>query len=200
MLWRLFKFAGHYQLWLGGIRHKDISASNLMYDKDTKDGVLIDFDLASMNKTGEPTGMDNTGTMPFMALDLLTKRGMEGQVKRLYRHDSESFAWVLLWICGRFEHGNEIENPPFQEWLNCGYNECRRASMDFVGNRSEYEVTSFYAKFVDAARNLAGMFIMSRIERDTAIMRKLPLPEPSDDKTVEEVRNVIKECGLPVFI
>jgi hypothetical protein len=30
-----------------------------------------------------------------MALELLTKEAIEGKVKHLYRHDAESFLWVL---------------------------------------------------------------------------------------------------------
>jgi hypothetical protein len=42
-----------------------------------------------------------------MALDLLYESG----VPRLYRHDAESFAWVLLWICGHYDNGSMVDNP-----------------------------------------------------------------------------------------
>jgi hypothetical protein len=40
--------------------------------------------------------MEHTGTIPFMAIDLLTKDAWSGHIERQYRHDCESFAWVLL--------------------------------------------------------------------------------------------------------
>jgi len=38
-----------------------------------------------------------TGTAMFMSLDLLTAKGVNGLVPRTYRHELESFAWVLLY-------------------------------------------------------------------------------------------------------
>jgi hypothetical protein len=43
-----------------------------MCDPETKRGVLNDFDLARLGGPNrEPSGKDNTGTLPFLALDLL---------------------------------------------------------------------------------------------------------------------------------
>ena len=71
-----------------------------MYDPDTKRGVLNDFDLARLVEGNEGAGgKENTGTMPFMALDLLNDQAFKGMVPRLYRHDAESFAWCLVYIC-----------------------------------------------------------------------------------------------------
>ena len=48
-----------------------------MYDKTKNgEGVLNDFDLAHVRGTKRPSGTERTGTMPFMALDLLTRQGM----------------------------------------------------------------------------------------------------------------------------
>ncbi|KAJ7592771.1 hypothetical protein C8J56DRAFT_1161816 [Mycena floridula] len=52
-----------------------------------------------------------TGTISFMALELLDIPGREGEIPHLYRHDLESFAWVLLWICVRFHDGEEHSGP-----------------------------------------------------------------------------------------
>ena len=89
---------GHYRLWVKGIRHGDISLHNLMYDvSETGDpvGILNDFDLASWIGYST-TNNDRTGTIPFMAIDLL-KGGLEARLPRLYRHDLESFCWVLAY-------------------------------------------------------------------------------------------------------
>ena len=104
---------GHYHLWHGGVVHNDISVSNLMYDKDNEDrGILNDFDLAHLSREPRPSGTVCTGTMPFMALDFLTEDAWDCKVPRLYRHDCESFAWVLLWICCRYVGGQKIHNAP----------------------------------------------------------------------------------------
>lgn len=73
-----------------------------MYDPDSKKGVLTDFDLATIDNS-RPGARERTGIVPFMVFDLpLTAAEMARNVEHLYRHDSESFAWVFLWICGRY--------------------------------------------------------------------------------------------------
>ncbi|KDQ50883.1 hypothetical protein JAAARDRAFT_199586 [Jaapia argillacea MUCL 33604] len=91
----------HFRLWLNGIEHGDISLSNLMVRPSTGQGVVNDFDLAVLRKqNGDRTvsGSERTGTIPFMALDLLSKDYFAGKICRLYRHDCESFIWVMPWV------------------------------------------------------------------------------------------------------
>ncbi|KAF8316447.1 uncharacterized protein EI90DRAFT_3134442 [Cantharellus anzutake] len=102
-------FFCHWALWERNICHGDISTRNLMYKPDTKCGVLVDFDLARLGKQKELSGKDNTGTMPFMALDLLSEKAIIGSVLRLYQHDSESFAWCLIYICICMDKGDDDE-------------------------------------------------------------------------------------------
>jgi len=59
-----------------------------------------------------------------LGLDLLTDDAWEGKVERLYRHDCESFARVLLWICCRYQDGKEINNPPVDEFTTGDHNQC----------------------------------------------------------------------------
>ena len=69
-----------------------------MYDFMNGDpvGVVNDFDLA--NWVGHSTAnKDRIGTIPFMAIDLLSG-GLEERVPRLYRHDMESFSWILAYV------------------------------------------------------------------------------------------------------
>lgn len=58
-------------------------------------GVLNDYDLASWDKH-LTTNHDRTGTIPFMALEVLDY-GLEERIPRLYRHDAESLIWVLTY-------------------------------------------------------------------------------------------------------
>ncbi|CAL1712042.1 unnamed protein product [Somion occarium] len=81
------------------ILHRDISLSNLMYD--IRDGtiylILNDFDLSSVvDQNGEPTGATarhRTGTLPFIAVDLLHNPDSPHYV----RHDIESIFYVATW-------------------------------------------------------------------------------------------------------
>jgi hypothetical protein len=54
-----------------------------------------------------------------MALDLLSQQGQRGEVKHLYRHDLESFMWVLAWVCLRYKDGKLLTSGrPLDEWAN----------------------------------------------------------------------------------
>jgi len=115
--------SGHYRLWVNGIRHGDISLNNLIYNISPTgkvEGVLNDYDLASWDKIST-TNSDRTGTVPFMALDLL-RGGLDRQIPRLYRHDAESFVWVLAYLTAITVeyrgHSVRISRPPdFDSWF-----------------------------------------------------------------------------------
>jgi len=83
---------------------------------DGSKGVLNHFDFSVIMKLGASsfqTGFNTVGTKPFMALDLLADPSCVGVFPRLYRHELESFSWVLLWagLCA------QMIGPPFDEWL-----------------------------------------------------------------------------------
>ena len=104
-----------------------------MWDDRRKVGVLNDFDLARFADQRGASGQDNTGTLPFMALDLLSVRGLGGEIPRRYRHEAESFTWCL--ICLYFatvedERGkNRTRHPhPLSEWFQ-GWKGSRNAKF-----------------------------------------------------------------------
>ncbi|KIK35988.1 hypothetical protein CY34DRAFT_95210, partial [Suillus luteus UH-Slu-Lm8-n1] len=124
----------HYVLWKNGVHHRDISPSNLMVYK-TSDGrwigVLNDFDLSSTQDT--PLGQERTGTVPFMALHLLTKKGINGQVKHTYQHNAESFIWVLTWVCICYEDGAYIgKDTELHDWLRTDALGCQEKKSNFL--------------------------------------------------------------------
>ena len=83
------------------ILHRDISLYNIMITKsaDRKEGdprgFLIDLDMASRANLESNSGaFHRTGTFEFMAIEIL-----ERSARHSYRHDLESFFYVLLWLC-----------------------------------------------------------------------------------------------------
>ena len=72
-------------------------------------GILNDFDMASMRKKDGTIDSDNdrhhhlTGTRPFMALDLLEHQSSTEPTVHLYRHDLESFLYILVWAATRYK-------------------------------------------------------------------------------------------------
>lgn len=86
--------------------------------EDNTRGVLVDFDLTHRNedRPQPPTSRHRTGTLPFLALDLL--QDTDGY-PHYHRHDVESFYYVLVWTAGQYNEGVEKTNTSvFQEW--CG--------------------------------------------------------------------------------
>ena len=93
-----------------------------MWDDERKAGILNDFDLAKFAGQAGASGQDNTGTLPFMALDLLSERGLRGEIPRRYRHEAESFAWSLICLCLSMVEGTDGKNytrdpHPLLEWF-----------------------------------------------------------------------------------
>ncbi|KAL2890694.1 serine/threonine-protein kinase Sgk2 [Ceratocystis lukuohia] len=88
----------HRSLYVTGkILHRDISPNNIIItNPETANGfkgMLIDLDLAKVLDS-EPSGARHrTGTMQFIAIEVLRKKD------HTYRHDLESFFYVLLWMC-----------------------------------------------------------------------------------------------------
>jgi hypothetical protein len=74
-------------------------------------GVLNDFDLAvRLNESPRSTSKQRTGTKPYMALDLL----VADPPVHIYRHDLESFLYVLVFLTC------QIEGSPLAEWKRQG--------------------------------------------------------------------------------
>ena len=61
-------------------------------------GFLIDLDMAKVIGSDSSGAMNRTGTMEFMAINVLRHAGTHS-----YRDDLESFFYVLIWICVMYE-------------------------------------------------------------------------------------------------
>ncbi|KAF9218530.1 hypothetical protein BS17DRAFT_791204 [Gyrodon lividus] len=129
----------HYTLWKAGIHHRDVSCENLMYYMTDKGvmGVLNDFDLASVRGDGR-SGNERTGTIPFMAIELLEPDGQSGRVDHTYRHDMESFIWVFIWICFQYSDGKMVEKPrPLDIWAKVDPSGCAKEKTYFLNRKLE---------------------------------------------------------------
>src|SRR5882762_6755511 len=86
-------------LYQAGILHRDISSENVMAGpcKPAVWVILNDFDLAGrVEAEGRPSGATarhRTGTLPFMAIELLKQAGARHEL----RHDLESLFYVAVW-------------------------------------------------------------------------------------------------------
>ncbi|VCU39136.1 Bgt-51252 [Blumeria graminis f. sp. tritici] len=108
---------GHQSLYMETkILHRDISMNNIILTEPKRNdgchGVLIDLDLA-ISLTDDDCSESSktlTGTMEFMAVGLLYQYAYETKngCYNTYRHDLESFFFVLISVCIRFGWGSKI--------------------------------------------------------------------------------------------
>ncbi|KAH6901565.1 hypothetical protein BKA70DRAFT_1196855 [Coprinopsis sp. MPI-PUGE-AT-0042] len=103
----------------GKILHRDLSENNVMFwrkpiidSQPVLKGVVNDWDMASrLNGSAfapKSAAQHRTGTLPFMAMELLapTPPG------HYYRHDLESFLYILLWAALRYGFKGERRKLP----------------------------------------------------------------------------------------
>ncbi|KAI4285290.1 MAG: hypothetical protein L6R38_000772 [Xanthoria sp. 2 TBL-2021] len=127
----------HRSLYLkGNILHRDVSENNIIITNSDETGgfagMLIDLDLAKVLGSGRSGARHQTGTMEFMAIEVLCG------IDHTYRHNLESFFYVLLWICARRVWDKEIlcsaVNRPKESMLSEWY----KGSFKGIARRKEY--------------------------------------------------------------
>ncbi|KAG7443363.1 uncharacterized protein BT62DRAFT_327620 [Guyanagaster necrorhizus] len=123
----------------GRVLHRDISWTNLMFDRvdDIPIGMLNDWDnSAHVDENGNIMaipGMHESarGTFVFMAVDLLRNKNQ----KHFYRHDLESFFYVLVWAAVHFnlKEGtrSQLAHPVLSGWV-AGDEEAWKTKMTFL--------------------------------------------------------------------
>jgi hypothetical protein len=129
----------HRSLYVKGkILHRDISSNNIIItDPKTANGfkgMLIDLDLAKVQDSSSSGARYRTGTMQFMAIEVLRK------TDHTYRHDLESFFYVLLWMCARQAWYNKFgvkENPPQESLLR----KWEIGSLNYIADSKEGHMT-----------------------------------------------------------
>ncbi|KAH9010943.1 hypothetical protein EDB83DRAFT_2234227 [Lactarius deliciosus] len=105
-----FPIAGHYNLYLGGVLHRDVSNGNILRLREPIErphsrstnvnlsscrGFLADLDHAiEWRKT---RSRDRAGTLPFISLRLVNAQAANDPALHTAADDLESFMWVLVW-------------------------------------------------------------------------------------------------------
>ncbi|KAH9159621.1 hypothetical protein EDB89DRAFT_1864685, partial [Lactarius sanguifluus] len=111
---------GHYNLFLGGILHRDISCGNILrlrepinrspglhelvpilgrnVNPDVCRGFIIDGDHAiEWRKSATAPSLGRSGTLPFMSMRLLEAWDYGEPALHAAVDNLESFLWVLIW-------------------------------------------------------------------------------------------------------
>jgi len=147
----------HALLWRIGIAHGDVSLYNLMYKEDNNYGVLNDFDLSTIMEPGARNpnrqGLERTGTLPFMALELLEEKGFDGKIPRRYDHELESFAWVLVWVSRCVVSGQESVLPSrLEQWLGHVSDKVLMSKLTFIRLQQASKITEDFRWLEPALR------------------------------------------------
>lgn len=143
-------------------------------------GMLIDLDLAKTIGSERSGAKHMTGTKLFMAIGVL-----QGN-PHTYRHDLESFFYVLLWLCAEQSWKNGLggkEKAPraswFDDWLS---KEPEKVALDKEGQMSVRGVrrfTSLFPASLDSVKELC-LELRSFLFGSTADIY-LETPELEDD-------------------
>ncbi|KAF8182310.1 hypothetical protein BJ912DRAFT_928663 [Pholiota molesta] len=123
----------HAFLWKHFVEHGDPSLNNIMYDEEKKCGVLTDFDLSLLQWEPRIPGTDRTGTVPFMAIELLSKDYWEGRIKRYYHHELESFIWILPYVFLTYINKVRKTNALIDDWRTSDYTYSRDLCYGLAG-------------------------------------------------------------------
>jgi len=115
-------------------------------------GYLIDFDLASLADR-ESGNLDRTGTMPFMALDLLHSVARKAPIVHTYEHDAEAMCWVVLWLGVQYEGGERVTHS-FQRWEMADPETCFEKKRTVLGDLDLHPFTEANKVLQEPIRNL----------------------------------------------
>jgi Fungal protein kinase len=118
-------------------------------------GFLIDLDMAKEIDSEGSGAMNRTGTMEFMAINVLRRSGPHS-----YRDDLESFFYVLIWICVIYESTggpHYIDNKKCSPQVLDGWSSAYAADVKSTQMSEESRFRDILGGFSDGFRELEGM-------------------------------------------
>ncbi|KAH0562856.1 hypothetical protein GP486_002529 [Trichoglossum hirsutum] len=144
----------------GKILHRDISKNNIIITTDAKkkeedpSGMLIDLDLAKELGSGPSGARHRTGTMEFMAIEVLECG------THTYRHDLESLFYVFLWVIIRHGHmtntsSTKPETSRLQNWYSGTYHTIARIKESDMSKRRFSDLLYEFPPKFDIVKGLA---------------------------------------------
>lgn len=171
----------------GRILHRDISSNNIIItganEQGAFKGMLIDLDLAKDQDRERSGARNQTGTMQFMAIQVL--RGKD----HTYRHDLESFFYVLLWMCARESWGKEKlcdgETPPrtsrLRKWEIGSFEEMADAKSYHMTVNGLKDIMDEFPAALKAVKPLCLNIrkVLCPLDKDESMMIGTPAGDPA---------------------
>ncbi|KAI8945573.1 hypothetical protein F4801DRAFT_594026 [Xylaria longipes] len=173
----------HQSLYMtGNILQGDISPNNIIItEPETADGfkgMLIDLDMAKVRDSGPSGARHQIGTMQFMAVEVLRA------ADHTYRHDLQSFFYVLLWMCARQSWSNGFgggkyrpEESLLREWEIGTFKDIARGKSGDMNEDGLEAITDEFPEALDVVKPLC-LRIRSIMFGDTA---RLSFGTPTGD-------------------
>jgi len=192
----------HKSLYMEGkILHRDISENNIIItDPKEANGfrdMLIDAEYGKENGSGRSGARQQTGTMEFMAIQVLQR------VAHTYRHDLESFFYVLLWTCARRAWEREflcsaVDRPKrniLSKWYTSSYDDIADAKRGYMHVDGFEDILNAYPLAFGCVKPLCKEVrgILFPLLKNGALFTGTPsdLPEKLYDPIIEAFDNTI---------
>ncbi len=152
-----------------------------MYHPTRRCGVLTDFDSTVFALLKRIPGTHRTGTIPFMALELLEDEYCKDNITCRYHHELEAFVWMLPIVFLAYDNGKFDRKAPFViDWMASDYSTCHRKKLHFATVRLAPASTLVKAVFKDYAFlmftscfMICDLFTRHRIQENLSYRRKL---------------------------
>ncbi|EIW81973.1 hypothetical protein CONPUDRAFT_25041, partial [Coniophora puteana RWD-64-598 SS2] len=93
-----YAFQAHCEAFRHGVLHRDVSAGNILIDRENNQGFLIDWEMAMKVTDNDAQAYERTGTWQFRSIRLL----MDPSIPHGLRDDIESFVHVLYWTAVKY--------------------------------------------------------------------------------------------------
>lgn len=133
-------------------------------------GVLIDYDIAThftQRQAPLQPAPNQVGTLPFISTELLSPRPPP---QRYYRHDLESFFFVLAWILIRYQNGRTVPGiRELEDWCFGSRRQIRMHKMGFYDGVLDYTPAQFGSlmkRWLDPLGRMFGVAYRSIIPDD----------------------------------
>ncbi|KAG7440979.1 uncharacterized protein BT62DRAFT_909529 [Guyanagaster necrorhizus] len=199
-----------------GILHRDISPGNIMWRRTVDGhlrGVLNDFDLSAYRHDTGPSLRQRTGTLPYMAFELLIDDENGHPPKHLYRHDVESIFYVILLLCCRYMvvakqdlDGRPIlertrVHSPFNSWYKLDRDDLKYKKCFFITKIDSFSpmANSGFTDFQSWINRIRQQFLLGFHAKNGHILRKdLGVMESFEDETLQtwvSYSAIVKTCS-----
>ncbi|KAI0196793.1 hypothetical protein EV127DRAFT_450603 [Xylaria flabelliformis] len=168
----------HRSLYIDGrILHHDISCNNIIITDLAEGfyGMLIDLDLAKDHDDHKASGAQHQiGALLLMAIEILQN------VDHTYRHDLESFFYVLIWTNGFGGDGETPTESMLNKWVTGSFEDIARAKESIMAKALFKEILNEFPKALESVKGLCESIrdILFPFDKNCVMTKGAPAGDP----------------------